>query len=362
MQAGRPISSRIAIWIAALATLALLVLTARDLRGAGRVLPPAVAPPTWTDIDDTPVRMPGEWEPVSDLLLAWDPELERFFVEVIAGALGQARITMAINHAGEADDIDRALAAAGLEPGEIELLVTPVQSVWVRDFGPLVVELADGRRRVNDLHYFAGEDDDRFPAVMTAVRWTDWQRAEVPLLMEGGNLLSDGRGRCVTTDAALEGDDGADADLLRLLLRRYFGCTRTVILPALEREPTGHVDMYVTIPGPGRALVGRYHPDDDPTNARRLDRAAAMMRRAGFSVTRIPMPANDDGVFRTYTNAAAINDVVLVPVYPEDVADEAEALALFAAAYPGRHVVPIDASLIITLDGAVHCATMTIPR
>jgi agmatine deiminase len=338
------------------------VLTARDLRGADRVSPTATAPPAWTDIDDTPARMPGEWEPVSDLLLAWDPGLEDFFVEVIAAALGQARITMAINHASEADDIDRALTAAGLEVEDIELLVAPVQSIWVRDFGPLVVELADGRRRVNDLHYFAGEDEDRFPALMTALRWSDWQRAEVPLLMEGGNLLSDGRGRCVTTDAALESGDGADADLLKRLLRRYFGCTRTVILPALEREPTGHVDMYVTITGAGRALVGRYHPDDDPENARRLERAAAMMRRAGFSVTRIPMPANDDGVFRTYTNAAAINGVVLVPIYPEDVGDEVEALALFAAAYPDRHVVPIDASAVITLDGAVHCATMTIPR
>jgi agmatine deiminase len=353
---------RLATWIAGTCAVLLLALTARDLRGA-RPAPVVIIPAApASDLDDTPARMPGEWEPVSDLLLAWDAELQDFFVAVIAGALGQAPITMVVNHPSDADDLDRALAEAGLRLDDLDVLVAPVQSIWVRDFGPLVVDLADGRRRVNDLYYFAGEDDDRFPAVITQLRWTDWHRVEVPLLMEGGNLLSDGRGRCLTTDAALDSGDGADRDLLRLLLRRYFGCTRTVIVPALDREPTGHVDMFVTVTGPGSALVGRYHPDDDPDNARRLDRTAALMRRAGFSVTRIPMPTNDDGVFRTYTNAAAVNGVVLVPVYPEDVTEEAEALALFAAAYPGRAVVPIDASAVIALDGAIHCATMTIPR
>lgn len=352
--------SRIAFWIVGLGALSLLVLTARDLRGAR---PVAAAPPApWTDIDDTAARMPGEWEPVSDLVVAWDPELGDFIVAMIAGAWGHAAITVVVDQTGDVGDLEQALAGIGLHLEDVSVLVTPNQSIWVRDFGPLVVDLADGRRRVNDLHYFAGEDDDRFPDAITRARWTSWDLAEVPLLMEGGNLLSDGRGRCVTSDAALESGDGADASLLRIILRRYFGCTRTVILPALDREPTGHVDMYVTITGPGRALIGRYHPDDDPVNARRLDRAAALLRRAGFAVTRIPMPDNRDGIFRTYTNAAAINEVVLVPVYPEDVSDEADALAAFATAYPGREIVPIDASVVITLDGAVHCATMTVPR
>jgi agmatine deiminase len=74
------------------------------------------------------------------------------------------------------------------------------------------------------------------------------------------------------------------------------------------------------------------------------------------------MPPNHDGVFRTYVNAATINDAVLVPVYVDTDEGEAEALEAFAAAYPDREIIPIASSELIKLEGAVHCATLTIAR
>jgi agmatine/peptidylarginine deiminase len=74
------------------------------------------------------------------------------------------------------------------------------------------------------------------------------------------------------------------------------------------------------------------------------------------------MPRQWDGLYQSYTNSLAVNDVVLVPYY-EGISDNlAEALPVYQAAYPGREIIPIESSMLITLNGAVHCTAMTTPR
>ena len=81
-----------------------------------------------------------------------------------------------------------------------------------------------------------------------------------PLRMEGGNLLSNGRGLCVTSDAAVDFNFGRQrwaraAQLLRAALKRY-GCHETVILESLEDEATGWVPFAILYTSPGHGLWG----------------------------------------------------------------------------------------------------------
>jgi agmatine/peptidylarginine deiminase len=74
------------------------------------------------------------------------------------------------------------------------------------------------------------------------------------------------------------------------------------------------------------------------------------------------MPDNDRRqVFRTYTNAVALNGVVLVPVYRQHQTGRGAALRTFRQAFPGRAIVPIESDGIADLAGAVHCMTMQVP-
>ena len=61
-------------------------------------------------------------------------------------------------------------------------------------------------------------------------------------------------------------------------------------------------------------------------------------------------------VVRTYTNSVIVNDHVIVPVY--GIADDAQALAVYAALFPGKTIVPLDATQIIGSGGGWHCVTM----
>lgn len=304
----------------------------------------------------------GEFEPVDDLVLSWDPGLERFLFDIIGAAWGQASITVLYAPGSDVQPLLDLLHASGLDGEELNWIEVPLSSIWVRDFGPILLRQADTWEAL-DFDYFGGGDDDEVPGALSQIAHPPWRLERVELQLEGGNLLSDGRGRCITTVDTIDHNAGAySEDEVKAILADRAGCESLSILPRLVGEPTGHVDMFVTVTGPGEAIVGKSTMADDQENTALLDLAARILRSDGFSVRRIPMPGRSDGVFRSYTNSLAVNQVVLVPIYPEEPLYLEEALAVFREAYPGRSIVPINASDIIRLDGAIHCASMTIAR
>jgi agmatine deiminase len=309
------------------------------------------------------VVLPGEFEPAERLLIAWDDSLARFLLDIMNAAWDEVPITVLLAPGQSDTGLDYVLGGLGLDPQAVQRVRVPMGSVWIRDFGPMVVRAAGGKRQIVDFGYYLDEDEDGLPRALGSALWPHWTVQRSPLELEGGNVQSDGHGRCVTTAGYVEELDALATPAERRLLaelRARLGCQTIAVVPPLHGEPTGHVDMFATITGPGEIIVGRYEPADDPENAVRLDRTAIILRRAGFLVRRLPMPDHGDGVFRSYTNSLAVNGVVIVPVYPEAATGEDEAFAVFRAAYPGRRIVPVVASDIITLFGAVHCATLTI--
>lgn len=329
-----------------------------------------VSRPTWP-IARRPV-WPGEFQPVEYLLIGWNDDLARFLLDIIEASWNQADLVIMVPRGIPFAEVEDHLRMRGLRPADVRLIHGPIESPWIRDYGPLTVQYHSERALI-DLPYFARTAEDHVPEVFSRELWWDWHWDELTIRLEGGNLLSDGRGRCFTTagyrrpgvdvyESLLEeyAEELIDPAELTRQLRRVLGCRDVFILPPLRDEATRHVDMYMTVTNHGQALVGEYEIEDDPLNALRLDAIASTLQRRGVAVTRIPMPARDDGLFRTYTNALAVNDVVLVPVYPEADRHEARALAIFERAYPDRLIVPIVSTEAIELQGAVHCTTMTI--
>jgi len=187
--------------------------------------------------------------------------------------------------------------------------------------------------------------------------------------LQGGNLLTNGEGLFVTTEAAMHPNAAAGLSprQVRERLATRLGARAWVCLEPLRNEPTGHVDMFVTFLAPNVAVVARCDAAADPVNARILDRAAtALVGQAtslgAMQVHRVPLPTAHDHVWRSYTNLILANGVVLVPTYTDvDPRREADVLALYRSLLPGRDVVAIPADDIIRLGGALHCVTMNVP-
>lgn len=299
------------------------------------------------------------------IVLAWTAgafEYESVFAQVLVHASHEATGPIVLYEPSvDPEEIRALVQAQGGDVENVELLPAALDTFWIRDFGPQIVETDEGHYLVDFPYDYERPNDDGIPALLAARFGLATRETELDI--EGGHLVVEG-GVCITNDEVVRRNEalGWSKTEVTRELAGLFGCRRIVFVPALEGEPTGHVDLYVAATGPGRVVVGEYEPDEDPTNARRLDRAARQLASAGLVVTRIPMPRNEEGtVFRSYTNLVILPTTVLVPSYNDESSREAEAHELLRRELRGKTVVPVDVSSLIRLEGALHCITITLP-
>ncbi len=230
-------------------------------------------------------RLPGEFERQGTLFLGCG-ELATFFPDVLADVVDAVRhrvdvAALVVDDAGRQVVVD-ILRKRGLPTDAVRYVETPHDTMWIRDYGPLFVRrTSDGQAVVIDTDYqrFARPRDDHAPHIVAAQLQVATVKA--PVAMEGGNLLSNGQGVCLSTTVLLDCNQkrGYTEDHVRDLLREYFGAEQTLFLEPLVGEPTGHVDMFAVFANADTVLVGEYDPFVDPVNAALLDRNAARLAR-----------------------------------------------------------------------------------
>jgi agmatine/peptidylarginine deiminase len=352
-----------------------LVLCLMALAGCDKPQPPA--PPASTPppaaAEAPAVRMPGEFETQAALLLGTAQMVQfhpQTIVDVVAAVHERVRVVALVSFKKERDDVARLLLDARLPAGCVTFFYLPVTSMWTRDYAPLSVVDAAGKATFLDAAY-RGEgaaQDDGVPVRLGADFGVPV--VELPLTMEGGDLLSDGQGLCLSTRRLItrnQEERGDTPEQVWALLQKHCGFTDWFPLPSLSGEPTGHLDMFATIVAPLTVVIGQYDPAVDADNAKWLDWCAHQLAsrptsRGPVTVARIPMPPHDDGVWRTYTNVVFANGVLLVPAYPDVCPDlDAKAREVFARLLPDWRVVSIDCEGLVPRNGALHCVTMGLP-
>jgi agmatine deiminase len=254
-----------------------------------------------------------------------------------------------------------------LPEDSIDFFRWPVEAMWVRDYAPFFV-ISDHVTVVDFTYPEQNRDyEDNFAMALAATFGMHYNHCG--LTLEGGNLLTNGDGICVTTLRMLARNQarGYDADHIGALLHDHFRFERWVRLNELEGEPTGHADMFVTFCAMNKAIVGFFRAEDDSANAKILEDNVRILKdqathKGPLEIVRIPMPSHRDGNWRSYTNVIYANGVVLVPQYPDvDPAMDKVAIDVYRQAIPDWKVVGIDCSKLITKRGALHCISRNIP-
>jgi agmatine/peptidylarginine deiminase len=324
-----------------------------------------------------PLADAGEFAPQAALLLSareLAPCMPDVFRDIVRAVRGKALILCMTTSSADRQAVRQILRQAALPDDAVRFVPIPLDTMWVRDYGPFFVRRPDGGVWVLDMDYS--------PAGAGAeVRWRDNNAPRllgealglpveaVPLRLSGGNLLSNGDGLVVTTAAILRenADRGYTAGKIQSLLERHLGFSRWICLPELEGERTGHVDMYLTFPAENVAVVSQLDKSADPVNAEILDRAAEQLaglptRRGPMRVYRIPMEPGCNGVWRSYTNVVYANGVLLVPSFTEaDQAKQAKAKQLYARLLPGWKIEGISCDDLCRSEGLLHCVCRNIP-
>lgn len=355
-----------ALLVRALAALLLFASLVSPVRAASTAVPDALRFPAadWV--------LPAEFEPQQALLLAWDSGngfVQRALCGVIAEAWRNTAIILLVRDEDEEFEAVDVLRHAGIPRRAVTFLPLPHDSVWTRDYGPAIVRSPGGSLQIVDVDYQRGErpNDDELPPLIGPQLELPTVRA--PLNLEGGNLISNGAGLCLTTMKLLEqnADRGYGELELRTVLGEYYGASTTVFLEPLVGEPTGHVDMFAAFTAVDTVVVGEISPLEDADNAEVLNRNAARLEglptpRGPLKVVRIPMPASNGSTWRTYTNVLFLNGLLFVPSYVgADPTEAALALTVYRHLLPGWRIVTVECSELIGLGGALHCISRNLP-
>jgi agmatine/peptidylarginine deiminase len=316
--------------------------------------------------------LPAEFERQQALLLAWDGGnalIQRALCGIIAEAWRNTAVIVLVRDDDEEFEAVDVLRQVGIPRRAVTFLALPHDSVWTRDYGPAIVRSSGGSLQVVDVDYQRGErpNDDELPPLIGPQLELPTVRA--PLNLEGGNLISNGAGLCLTTMKLLEqnADRGYGELELRTVLQQYYGASTTVFLEPLVGEPTGHVDMFATFTAADTVVLAEISPLEDAENAEVLNRNAARLQglptpRGPLKVVRIPMPASNGNTWRTYTNVLFLNGLLLVPGYAgADSAEAALALSVYRRLLPGWRVATVECSELIGLGGALHCISRNLP-
>ncbi|MGW4778255.1 agmatine deiminase family protein [Streptomyces filamentosus] len=330
----------------------------------------------------TAFRMPAEWSEHEGCLMAW-PVREDLWGSVlddvkeeyanVARAIGAFEPVTMVAPPGHGDEA-RARCGEGITVVEMAQ-----DDSWFRDSAPLFVLDGDGNRAAVDFRFNAWgrkhhpyDSDDRISALL--LEHLGVERIASDMILEGGAITVDGEGTLITTEQCLlhpNRNPGMSRDEIEAELKTRLGVAKVVWLPyggLLDTETDGHVDGVCAFAAPGKVVVSL--PDDPghPDHARmRANRAVLEhitdAQGRPFEIVEIPQTAfatvAGAEVEVSYLNHYVANGGVVVPVAgaPQDDA----ALAVIAAAYPGRKVVGVRSVAIAYGGGGVHCITQQIP-
>jgi agmatine deiminase len=324
------------------------------------------------------MRTPAEWERHERTIMGWPCRTElwgetieqaRADYAAVANAIGAFEPVTMIANPGEQAVQARAACSAAVEVVELEL-----DDSWLRDCGPIYTIGDDGSRVAVHFRFNAwGEkfppwDRDAVVGAQIAELLGDSVR-EADLVLEGGSILTDGEGTLLTTEQCLlnpSRNPSMGREDIEAALREHLGVQRFVWLGdglVEDRDTDGHVDLIAAFTAPGHVLLqsveeGNPNHEGCAENARRL-------QAAGIAVSEMPLlPYGEvagETVAGSYMNFYICNGGVIVPVAGLDPGLDEQALAVIAAAYPGREVVGVPGLVLAYGGGGPHCITQQVP-
>ncbi len=309
------------------------------------------------------MRLPAEWEPQTALMITypspegdWKPlykEVKRFYDSFIRTVSKFQRVLLLCKEP-PALDIDN-----------VSIVKIETNDTWVRDYGPISLkngnetELLDFTFNGWGLKYRADLDN--------RVNRKLFKTKKLPFVLEGGAIESNGAGVLMTTERTqLESNRNPHLtkEEIEWRLKRFFNLNRVVWLKNgyLEGDDTdSHIDMlarFVDV----KKVVHTLCDDVSDSHYAPLKKMEEELNSYGFETVALPWPSpkyhEGSRLPASYANFVIINGAVIVPLYGDEM--DKEALGLFEHLFPDREVIGLDASVLITQRGSIHCSCMNL--
>ena len=310
--------------------------------------------PTTPTARNTPLITPGEYENTDLLLLgcASSYTVEDVYPAILKALAGTVRTEIWVDNEYTRYELMDLFRRHQIPQENYEFVIAPIDTIWMRDYGPLSVKRGHALEVV-DLAYYPGRDaDDSMPARFA--RRHGLPHHDLPLYWEGGNFMTDGNSTVWASQTLTSRNPRNTPQQIERKVGDLFGGALHTLSPMKDDGGTGHIDMFAKFVGPSTVLVNSFPRGH--SNFQRMNQHSEFFSDQGHRVIRISLA---DNRYSSYSNSLLVNGIALVPTYGQPDRDS-KALALYRSL--GFQAVGIDSRRLIQWAGAIHCITMTVPQ
>jgi agmatine deiminase len=309
------------------------------------------------------VETPGEFEELRGIFITWIyGSYTSIYRQIVQEAGEVSQVYIIVGSAGEQSSITSYLQSQGVPLDSVSFYVWPRNSIWIRDYGPWFMRKEDNAEGIVDFIYNRPRPlDDTIP-------WRIGQSWMMPvygspLEHAGGNFMVDGLGTGFASTLIHQENPSYTSAQIESLMLAYSGLEQFIVVPRINIEYTGHIDLWTKALNDTLILVGEYapgHPNHALLN-QNADSISNCKNREGYPyrVARIPMPWSTSSAPPSYLNSLFVNNKVLVPLWNEP--EDDTALFIYQQLLPDHEIVGINCAAMAGSGGAMHCITIQVP-
>lgn len=272
------------------------------------------------------------------------------------------------------DDAQRMCGSA------VNLIVQPIDDLWIRDTGPVFVRSRNGEKAGVDFNFngWGAKQAHRDDAMVArfVVRNVGERLLSTPLVLEGGAIEVDGEGTAIITESCVlnrNRNPGVSKSACETELKRLLGVRKIIWLPGIAGKDItdGHTDFYARFVRPG-VVVAHLESDtasyDHAVTVRHLEilRQATDATGRKLQVVVLPGPNHVRSAYASETFAAGYinfyvcNGAIIAPQFGDMQTDRSTRDKL-RDLFPKHEIVQLNIDGIANGGGGIHCTTQQQP-
>ena len=298
-------------------------------------------------------RLIPEWDPQQAVLINWPQQsIDAIYVEMVKVISLTQSVMIVCYDTDQRSQIQRALIEANVNLPRVRFYIIPANPVRTRDHSPFTLRSLEHTKILN---FRNNNWAEKYAELYNQSFFPQAESHLIDLVLEGGNVETDGSGTILTTCRELLDKNYEHC------LREHLGAEQVLWLDedCLESGlASGHIDTLARFVN---------HQTICYTECPALqNRLSSFKNRVGQPYRLLPLPS-PEAIFdsegrrlpATYTKFLITNHLVLVPFYqaPQDVL----AKNVLQSCFPTREVVGVPCRSLLENHGSIHGIALQIP-
>ncbi|GAB1365974.1 hypothetical protein MASR1M36_08450 [Candidatus Cloacimonadaceae bacterium] len=314
-------------------------------------------------------RFVAEWEPATGVLIAYSSGFGIPY-SAISDMSTRGKVYVVVT-TGSQSTANSALTSNGVTMSNV-IYVNPagVNSYWTRDYGPWTIMDSNNQMAIVDFRYNRVRPyDDVLNELLDDTLGVGFYY--MPLVATGGNVMTDGNGKMMSTNLVLTENDGVQNSQvteysytqaqINSVVSNYLGATEyQFYTDPLANSSIDHIDCFAKLLDVDKVIIARV--PSSHTNYAALEAVVAAWQSktssygTPYQIFRVDQSSNNE----PYTNSFIYNNKIYVPQWNSTPSSyDTAAIAAYQAAMPGYQVQGYYNSSWLS-DDSMHCRVNTI--